>query len=182
MGLGNRGSTLHGANFLTFVPEEIRLSEVAELLASLGYAPRLSFGHPEKVPAEPGRKAQWLKIGIAGFGFGTIMLFSLPLYLGLDSFSAPVFRGVFGSLSLLLALPVLVYSASDYWKSALLSVRTKVLTSTCRSRWAGCLTARVPGKSSHDRGRVSRFVGGAGVLPVMRAQFQQKSTTEFCST
>lgn len=113
---------------LTFVPEEIRLSEVAELLASLGYAPRLSFGHPEKVAAEPGRKAQWLKIGIAGFGFGNIMLFSLPLYLGLDSFSAPVFRGVFGSLSLLLALPVLVYSASDYWKSALLSVRTKVLT------------------------------------------------------
>lgn len=56
------------------------------------------------------------------------MLISLPLYLGLDSFSAPVFKIVFGGLSLAFALPVLVFSASDYWKSAWLSLRQRVLT------------------------------------------------------
>jgi len=28
---------------------------------------------------------EWLHVAIAGFAFGNIMLFSLPLYLGLDS-------------------------------------------------------------------------------------------------
>jgi len=37
------------------------------------------------------------------------MLFSLPQYLGLDSFSGPLFRRVFGYLSLALALPVVLY-------------------------------------------------------------------------
>src|SRR5262249_41746120 len=63
-----------------------------------------------------------------GFAFGNIMLFSLPTYFGLDSFSGPVFHRLFNYLSLALALPVLVFSAADYWKSAMLSVRQRVLT------------------------------------------------------
>ncbi len=56
------------------------------------------------------------------------MLLSLPDYLGLDSFSGPPFKLVFGYLSLALAAPVLFYSASDYWRSALVSLRQRVLT------------------------------------------------------
>jgi len=114
---------------ITFAPAQIRLSQVAALLDSLGYTPRLTFGQLESAASSPsGRKSQWLKVGIAGFAFGNIMLFSLPLYLGLDSFSGPIFRKVFGLLSLALALPVVLYSASDYWKSALLSLKTRTLT------------------------------------------------------
>jgi Cu+-exporting ATPase len=56
------------------------------------------------------------------------MLLSFPVYFGLDSFSAPVFKHVFGWLSLVLALPVLLVSAEDYWKSARLSLRQRRLT------------------------------------------------------
>jgi len=56
------------------------------------------------------------------------MLFSIPAYLGLDALSAPAFHHLFSYLSLALALPVFIYCAADYWQSALLSARQRVLT------------------------------------------------------
>jgi len=113
---------------LAFQPERIRLSQVVELLASIGYEPQLTLGELDRQPPHSLRRKQWLQVGIAGFAFGNIMLMSLPLYLGLDSFSGPLFRKIFGFLSLIFALPVLVYSASDYWRSALLSFRQRRMT------------------------------------------------------
>lgn len=113
---------------ITYAAQTTALSEVVALLCSIGYAPRLTLGELEKRAADPARRRQWLQIGIAGFAFGNIMLFSLPLYLGLDVFTGKVFQAVFGYLSLGLALPALLYSASGYWRSALLSLRQKMLT------------------------------------------------------
>lgn len=113
---------------ITFAPDQIALSEVAELLTSIGYEPHLTLGALDKRVVDPARKRQWLQIGVAGFAFGNVMLFSLPLYFGLDSGSGPGFRTLFGYLSLVLAAPVLVYSASDYWRAALLAVRRRILT------------------------------------------------------
>lgn len=113
---------------LSFNPSNIRLSEVAALLDSIGYEPSLTLGELERPVANNGRARQWLQVGIAGFAFGNIMLFSLPGYIGLDSLSGPTFRAVFGYISLALASPVLLYSASDYWRSAWLSFRQKVMT------------------------------------------------------
>ena len=113
---------------ITFAPEKIKLSELVGLLASIGYEPVLTLGELEKRQGDPARKRQWLQVGIAGFAFGNIMLLSLPLYLGLDSLSGPLFRVIFGYLSLALAAPVVFYSASDYWRSARLSLRQRMLT------------------------------------------------------
>lgn len=113
---------------IQFAAEKIKLSEVVVLLATIGYEPALTLGELEKAKPTSAGKRQWLQIGVAGFAFGNIMLFSLPRYLGLDSFSGEVFARIFGYLSLALAIPVITYSASDYWKSALLSLRQRVLT------------------------------------------------------
>jgi len=104
------------------------LSQLVKLLASIGYEPQLTLGELEREKPGLAKKKQWLQVGIAGFGFGNIMLLSLPLYLGLDSASGPFFQVIFGSCSLLLALPVVIYSASDYWRSALLACRRRALT------------------------------------------------------
>ncbi|HRT58879.1 MAG TPA: heavy metal translocating P-type ATPase metal-binding domain-containing protein, partial [Candidatus Paceibacterota bacterium] len=114
---------------VTYIPGRIALGELAALLSSIGYEPRLSLEALGKAaaPASTHRK-QWLQVGVAGFAFGNIMLLSVPAYLGLDSFSGPVFRTLFGWLNLALALPVLIYSASDYWKSAWLAVRQRIVT------------------------------------------------------
>ena len=113
---------------ITFTPGQIRLSELVALLASIGYEPRLTLNELSKARRDPWRQRQWLQVGVAGFAFGNIMLFTLPAYLGLDSLSGPLFRALFGHLSLALALPVIAYSASDYWRSALLSLRQRMLT------------------------------------------------------
>jgi P-type Cu+ transporter len=113
---------------IMFSPQKIALSKLVALLASIGYEPRLTLGELEKKVAANHRKKQWLQIGLAGFAFGNIMLVSLPLYMGLDSASGPLMRKLFGYISLLLALPVVTYSASDYWKSALASLRQRTLT------------------------------------------------------
>ena len=113
---------------ITFATEKLPLSELVALLASIGYEPVLTLGELEKRKRDPARKRQWLQVGIAGFAFGNIMLLSLPTYIGLDSLSGPLFKIISGYLSLALAAPVLLYSASDYWRSAGLSLRQRVLT------------------------------------------------------
>ena len=114
---------------LTFTPDRVKLSEVVALLASIGYEPSLTFGELEKAVVNPSRRQRhWLQIGFAGFAFGNIMLLSIPQYFGLDSFSGPAFTRLFGWLSLVLAFPVVTYSALDFWKSAWLSLRQRVAT------------------------------------------------------
>lgn len=113
---------------IQFSPQELSLAGVAALLASIGYEPRLTLGELEPRRADPAMRRRWLQLGVAGFAFGNTMLLTVPLYFGLDEFNGPVFRVLFGWLGLALAAPVLVYSASDYWRSAWLSVRQRVLT------------------------------------------------------
>jgi Cu+-exporting ATPase len=113
---------------ITFAPERVKLSELVALLASIGYEPTLTFGELEKPKASPARKRAWLQIGVAGFAFGNIMLFSIPQYFGLDDFHGGPFKTIFGWASLLLALPVVIFSAADYWRSAWLSLRQRVMT------------------------------------------------------
>jgi Cu+-exporting ATPase len=113
---------------ITFFTEKIKLSELIALLASIGYEPTLNFDELDKPKASRGRQRAWLQVGVAGFAFGNIMLFSLPQYFGLDSFTDGAFKAIFGWASLALALPVVIFSASDYWKSALLALRKRMLT------------------------------------------------------
>ncbi len=117
---------------ITFHPDRIKFSELAALLASLGYEPQFMFGEMEgesaRVAPSRWRKKAWLQLGLAAFGFGNIMLMSLPFYMGLDSFNSAWFKAIAGWLSLLLALPVVTYSAGDFWRSAWAGLRQRTLT------------------------------------------------------
>ncbi|HET7872860.1 MAG TPA: heavy metal translocating P-type ATPase metal-binding domain-containing protein, partial [Terriglobales bacterium] len=111
-----------------FEPGKISLGGLVSLLSSLGYEPQFTLGQQKSQGASVEGRRRWLQLGVAGFAFGNIMLFSIPLYLGLDSFSGPAFRSLFGYVSLMLAVPVLLYSASDYWKGAAQAARHRVLS------------------------------------------------------
>ena len=50
---------------ITFAPDKIKSSELAALLASIGYEPLLTFGETEKAKPSPLRKKAWLQIGLA---------------------------------------------------------------------------------------------------------------------
>ena len=113
---------------ITFAPDKIKFSELAALLTSIGYEPELTFCETEKNRTSPVRKKAWLQIGFAGFAFGNIMLMSLPLYFGLDSLSGPWFKTLAGWLGLAFALPVVTFSAADFWRAAWFSLRQHAVT------------------------------------------------------
>ena len=112
---------------LSFDPSQVKLSEVVALLASLGYEPELKLSSLESKPRSRMARRLWVQLGLAGFAFGNIMLFSISSYLGLDMFAGPGFRKMTGLISFLLATPVVVYSALDYWRAAWASLKQKLL-------------------------------------------------------
>ncbi len=113
---------------IAFATDKIKFSELAALLDGIGYEPQFTFGEIEPAKVPPWRSRTWLQIGLAGFAFGNIMIMSLPFYLGLDTANGPWFGKFAGWLALLLALPVVTYSAADFWRAAWASVRQKQLT------------------------------------------------------
>ena len=103
--------------------QEMLLSDVATLLETIGYTP--NFGNRKDQEKKLDRVFLY-KIGIAGFAFGSIMLWSFPEYLGIDENYAP-FRTFTAYLSLLISLPVLFFSARDYFISAYKAIQNKSL-------------------------------------------------------
>lgn len=112
---------------LSFDPAQVKLSEVVTLLTSLGYEPELKLAALESKPRSRMARRLWIQLGLAGFAFGNIMLFSISSYLGLDMFAGPGFRKMTGLISFLLATPVVIYSAADYWRAAWASLRQRLL-------------------------------------------------------
>ncbi len=101
---------------IDYQPERVSLKRIAGLLASVGYSPliQLNTGTEEKPTVD---KLLAIRLAVAGFCFGNVMLFSFPEYLGLDR-QDDVLRKLFSLLNLGLSIPVLVYSARDYFYSA----------------------------------------------------------------
>jgi Cu+-exporting ATPase len=110
---------------ITFKNTEITLRQVVELLASIHYIPLINL---ESISGEANKlqnKKLIYKLGIAGFAFGNTMLLSMPEYIPGEV--SPEFRSFFGWLNLLLAIPVLVYSANDYILSAWKNLKHKII-------------------------------------------------------
>ncbi|MFT7382255.1 MAG: Cu+-exporting ATPase, partial [Roseivirga sp.] len=106
--------------------EEIDLRQVAELLDSIGYGPQISLEDNEakNKPKNEYNKTLLIKMGIAGFCFGNIMLLSFPDYLGLTGIEKE-YSQFFRYLNLILSIPVVFYAGSDYFTSALKSAKQK---------------------------------------------------------
>jgi len=72
---------------IDYSPKDIALGQVAELLQLIGYTPKVNLEKKKVDQQKKSVRTLGLKIGIAGFCFGNVMLFSFPEYLGLDSLS-----------------------------------------------------------------------------------------------
>ncbi len=118
----DKGVTHARVNFLKktttlqFDKKQTTLRQVVALLASIGYEPNIKLGDTEG--KRPINRRLAYQLGVAGFAFGNIMLLSFPEYVGMSRTVDPKFAQFFGYLSLVLALPVLLFSARDYFVSA----------------------------------------------------------------
>lgn len=109
-----------------FLHEKLSLKELVKLLASIGYEPQISLDSVEQKKEQHPNRHLYYKVGIAGFCFGNIMLFSFPEYFSID-ITETFLKKFFSYLNLILALPVFFYSASDYFISAFKGLRKKVV-------------------------------------------------------
>jgi len=106
--------------------KKISLKELVQLLASIGYEPQILLDSVDKKHKNYAATKLYYRVGIAGFCFANIMMFSFPEYLGIDLSNA-LLRKVFTYLNLLLALPVFFYSAWEYFGSALKGLNKKII-------------------------------------------------------
>ncbi len=109
---------------ISFKHAEISLKEVVHILTSIGYEPLISAQDVVKEKANSVDKGLILKIAIAGFCMGNVMLFSFPEYFGMTNLDSN-FRVLFAWLNLLLCIPTTFFCAQDYFKSAWHSLKQK---------------------------------------------------------
>ncbi len=113
---------------ISFFNKQLQLREVVEILTSLGYEPQITLNNLSRNKKQQISRDLILKIGVAGFCFGNIMLLSLPEYFGLSSITESNFSAFFAYLNLILSVPVLLYSAKDYFSAALIGLQQKTIT------------------------------------------------------
>lgn len=108
---------------IDFNPQKVKLSAIARLLVSLGYLPKITLDSDE--PQKPKvDRSLILKVAVAGFCFGNVMMFSFPEYLGIDHSEAFLLK-IFSWLNLTLSIPVFFYSGWDYIRSAAKSFKQR---------------------------------------------------------
>jgi Cu+-exporting ATPase len=113
---------------ITFKDSEITLRQLVELLVSIHYIPEINQHSIEKPTGDKAEKRLFIKIGVAAFSFMNAMIYHFPQYLPGHQFLDADMKRLFGWLSVVLAIPVLVFSASDYFLTAWKSLKKKMIS------------------------------------------------------
>ncbi len=104
--------------------KQLSLSQVMAILNEFGYKGWPLSPKENIVDRFKNENRTFIKrMAVAGACTGNIMLFVVPVYAGLTGTYATVFNW----LSLLLFLPILLYSATPFYKGALNSIKYKVI-------------------------------------------------------
>jgi Cu2+-exporting ATPase/Cu+-exporting ATPase len=107
------------------IKENGKFSQVAKELNNLGYRPHpLKRNEEMKAYKEKEDRQALLKIGIAGASAANTMLFADFLYGGADG----LYAKWFGILTVIMALPALLYSAQPFYINAWNSLKTKTIS------------------------------------------------------
>ena len=114
----SRVNFLKKTAIIQYNTQQTSLRKIAALLSSIGYEPDINLGDVDGKKKPKINRRLAYQLGVAGFAFGNVMLFSFPEYVGMSRDMDPWFSNVFGYLSILIALPVLLFSAKDYFISA----------------------------------------------------------------
>ncbi|MGA1226165.1 MAG: heavy metal translocating P-type ATPase [Tamlana sp.] len=106
--------------------EHLSLKELVILLSSIGYEPFISLDDYSIGKKNIDRSLIY-KLGVAGFAFGNVMFLSFPEYFQVGEFWLEQYKHLFRWLMFLFSLPVVFYSAQDYFILAFKGLRSKIL-------------------------------------------------------
>jgi len=113
---------------VTFRDREVSLRQLVELLVSINYVPQLTLDTLQKGAKGKVQRGTLYRLGVAGFCFGNIMLFSFPDYLSVDDSIEQLLRQNFGLLNILFGIPVAFYSGSVFIISAYKGLRKRFIS------------------------------------------------------
>jgi Cu2+-exporting ATPase len=110
---------------ISWYEEVISLSEILTAITKLGYE-ALPYNHKQRELAyENERKAQLIRLGIAGLFGMQVMMIAIALYFGEASGIEKQYRIFFHWISLLLTLPVLLFSGRPLFIGAYRDIKNK---------------------------------------------------------
>jgi len=110
----------------TYKNQKISLRKVVELMSSIGYEPYISFDDSEGTKNKVDKTLIY-QVTVAAFVFGNVMLLSFPEYFEVDEYWLNKYKYVFRGLMLVMAIPVVFFSARDYFISAYKGISHRIL-------------------------------------------------------
>ncbi len=114
--------------FIIYNPQAISLRKIVELLTFIGYEPEINLSDAtQKNIKHSFDRNRIYKIGIAGFCFANIMMLSFPEYFSAGKIEQAGLKQTFTWICFLLSMPVLFYSASGFFSSAIKGLRQQFL-------------------------------------------------------
>jgi len=97
---------------------QVRLSAILAAIATIGYrAYPYDAARSEQLAGEERRRALW-RLFVAGFGMMQVMMYAVPAYFAGDGDMAPEIDALLRWASLVLTLPVVLYSAAPFFRAA----------------------------------------------------------------
>ncbi|TPE45906.1 heavy metal translocating P-type ATPase [Pontibacter mangrovi] len=112
---------------LTFSHQKTSLREVVQLLSRIGYEPAITLADTDGKKEKKRNFTLVYKLGVAGFCFGNVMLLAFPDYFAMGEEVQRDYGKFFGYLSILLSLPVLLYSAKGFFQAAWQGLRQRMV-------------------------------------------------------
>lgn len=113
---------------LVWSPEQARLSDLLIAIHELGYGARAYQADAAEQALKAEKRSALVRLCIAGIGTMQSMMLAFPLYFELINGLSPAFVQFFRWFSLLVATPVVFYSARPFFQNALRDVRSRHLT------------------------------------------------------
>lgn len=113
--------------FVVFDHTKTTLRKVVETLTRIGYEPHISLNEMGDVKNKSYDRSRLAKIAVAGFCFANIMMLSLPEYFAIGKTMQDFIGTSFRYIVLILSLPVLFYSASEFFVNAWKGLQNKFL-------------------------------------------------------
>ena len=111
---------------ITYNSRKTSLKEIVLLLSAIGYEPYISLEDYEVGKKKIDRTLLY-QLAVAGFAFGNVMFLSFPEYFEVNEFWLEQYKYVFRYLMFFFSLPVVFYSAKDYFISAYKGLKSKML-------------------------------------------------------
>ncbi|GAB2180556.1 heavy metal translocating P-type ATPase [Denitratisoma sp. agr-D3] len=102
-----------------------QLSKILEAIAAIGYrAHPYDAGKSEQLARKERKSALW-RLFVAGFGMMQVMMYAIPVYLADDGTMTADIEQLMRWASLLLTIPVVLYSSAPFFSNALRDMRLR---------------------------------------------------------